>query len=429
MKGENRIKCKLDYNIVRVIGSFILHFITMGIIQSFGILFSELLETFEGNNADTSWVASINTGVMMLSGPVAGVIITKTNCRIAAMLGCFLAGCGMAFSALVNSLNWLYLTYGLLAGFGFGLGNLSAAIVINIHCANYRAFAMGLAASGSGVGTIVMPLFLRYCLDTFGWKGTFVMMAGVCMQGIVFGALLSPGHILPTPVDEELHEKNTNQISSKHLKKLLCKPQFICLTLGGTLMNMAFILPFVFLPDLMLQKGFSKYEATLPVTVAGIAGVIGRPFVGWIADVDGVNRSVLCGGLFIIGGIATTLGGHMDSIYLYMSYGGLLAIFTGSLAVLNPVIAQDIIGRDFIGLATGIIYFFNGLLILIGTPIGGVISDYSGSYNETFYFAGAVFILGGFVFLLIPLGNPSTKRKYEMTIETNTIDGSFRAKF
>ena len=61
---------KWNYNMVRVLCSFVLKVIFMGIIQSFGMIFYGIQEHYHSNNASTSWVASINTGVMLLAGKV-----------------------------------------------------------------------------------------------------------------------------------------------------------------------------------------------------------------------------------------------------------------------------------------------------------------------------------------------------------------------
>ena len=52
----------------RVLGSFILKTILMGITHSFGIMLYGIIDNLNSNNASASLVASINTGVMYLAG-------------------------------------------------------------------------------------------------------------------------------------------------------------------------------------------------------------------------------------------------------------------------------------------------------------------------------------------------------------------------
>ena len=62
------INIKWNYNMVRVACSFMLQFTYMGMIQSFGLVFSEILHVFQSNKLAVSWIPSINAGIVGLSG-------------------------------------------------------------------------------------------------------------------------------------------------------------------------------------------------------------------------------------------------------------------------------------------------------------------------------------------------------------------------
>ena len=55
-------------SVVLLVGSFILHFIGLGLSQSFGIIFSELLTFFDSGKSETSWIASLNFGLFLGCG-------------------------------------------------------------------------------------------------------------------------------------------------------------------------------------------------------------------------------------------------------------------------------------------------------------------------------------------------------------------------
>ena len=42
-----------------------------------------------------------------------------------------------------------------------------------------------------------------------------------------------------------------------------------------------------------------------------------------------INRPIMCGVLFIVGGIFTTVCDHMDQIYMFTIYSGLVGIVSG----------------------------------------------------------------------------------------------------
>ena len=53
---------------VLLVGNFILHFIGLGLSQSFGIIYSELLTFFDSGKSETSWIASLNSGLFLGCG-------------------------------------------------------------------------------------------------------------------------------------------------------------------------------------------------------------------------------------------------------------------------------------------------------------------------------------------------------------------------
>ena len=51
-----------------VLGSFILHFLSMGISQSFGVIYNELISVFETGAGETSWISSLFAGLLLGTG-------------------------------------------------------------------------------------------------------------------------------------------------------------------------------------------------------------------------------------------------------------------------------------------------------------------------------------------------------------------------
>ena len=54
--------------VVLVFASFVLHFLHMGIPQSFGVIYSELVSVFEVGEGQIGWVASLFTGMLLGTG-------------------------------------------------------------------------------------------------------------------------------------------------------------------------------------------------------------------------------------------------------------------------------------------------------------------------------------------------------------------------
>ena len=59
---------KIVNDVSLVFGSFVLHFLSIGISQSFGVIYGELLTVFEVEESEVGWVTSLFTGLLFGTG-------------------------------------------------------------------------------------------------------------------------------------------------------------------------------------------------------------------------------------------------------------------------------------------------------------------------------------------------------------------------
>jgi len=89
-------------------------------------------------------------------------------------------------------------------------------------------------------------------------------------------------------------------------------------------------------------------------------------------------------------GIATMVAPLCGSIvYSHMSYASLFGFFSGGYVGLTTVIADDLLGKDNVSNALGILYLFQGIATALGTPIVGKRKFFSIIYNFI-YLKGAM---------------------------------------
>ena len=69
---------------------------------------------------------------------------------------------------------------------------LPAIVMVGFYFEKRRAFAKGIAVCGSGIGTFVFASFGERLLSIYGWRGAIWMVAGICLNGAVAGALFRP---------------------------------------------------------------------------------------------------------------------------------------------------------------------------------------------------------------------------------------------
>ncbi|WAR27312.1 MOT14-like protein [Mya arenaria] len=174
---------------VIVIGAFLAHVITHGILYSFGILFIALEEKYGGTKAEIALIPSLMSGTLYLVGPLVSALITRYGCRTVTALGAVIGALGFITSVFANSLYLLYFTLGVLTGCGFGFVFLAAIVVVTRHFQKHRSLACGLALSGAGGGAFICSPLIEWLLATFSLSGTLLILAAIVLNCIPCGLL------------------------------------------------------------------------------------------------------------------------------------------------------------------------------------------------------------------------------------------------
>ena len=175
-----------------VIAAFMVNVITDGLSYSFGVLFVSLLSYFGANRSSTAWIGSLFAAVPLLCGPLASLVTNTIGYRKATILGGLITLVGFVSSFFVNSIEGLYLTYGVVAGLGISLPYLNSIVVLSEYFKKKRAFAQGLAECGAGVGTLIFAPLLERLIVVYGWRGALLIMGAISSNIIVCGCIFRP---------------------------------------------------------------------------------------------------------------------------------------------------------------------------------------------------------------------------------------------
>uniref|UniRef100_K1R9A4 Monocarboxylate transporter 12 n=1 Tax=Magallana gigas TaxID=29159 RepID=K1R9A4_MAGGI len=162
------------WGVVVVFAAFMIQIPSFGTAQSFGIYNMYLLKYFKD------------------ASPIATFLMNHMSHRKVALLGAVLSSAGLIAMPFAPNLVYMYGFYGVLSGLGFCLVYVPSHVLSGLYYDKQRSLATGLATSGSGVGAIIFPLLVNFLVDNFGWRGSFYIICGLCMQNIIFAGLLRP---------------------------------------------------------------------------------------------------------------------------------------------------------------------------------------------------------------------------------------------
>jgi MFS family permease len=90
-----------------------------------------------------------------------------------------LTGLGLMAASAARNLTEVYAAYGLGVGLGLGCAYVPAIGAVQRWFVRRRGFASGLAVSGIGVGTLVMPPLASFLIESLGWRGAYLVLGAL----------------------------------------------------------------------------------------------------------------------------------------------------------------------------------------------------------------------------------------------------------
>lgn len=117
--------------------------------------------------------------------------------------GALLAGVCLILSVWARNVLTLIVTIGVGTGMGLGLIYLPAIVSVTTYFEKYRSLATGIAVCGSGFGTFVFAPLTEFLIARYTWRGALMVIAGIVLNCILFGALFRPLVAKKRPVTVE----------------------------------------------------------------------------------------------------------------------------------------------------------------------------------------------------------------------------------
>lgn len=223
-------------------GSMLVNILVPGTIKSFGVLFVEFLEAFQASPSAAAWIPALCYFLYSSLGPISSILSVKYSYRTVTIIGGTFAAVGMIITYWATSVNFLYISYGVLVGTGAGLSFPPTVYIVTSYFVKLRGLANGLCISGSALGSIILPPVLRYLLVNFGYRGACLIMGGITLNVWVAAIFYQPvekhmkrvkkepdTHLIADNDDVILEESETNEDveAAPSMEKSPLKPQFM----------------------------------------------------------------------------------------------------------------------------------------------------------------------------------------------------------
>ncbi|XP_028650492.1 monocarboxylate transporter 14-like [Erpetoichthys calabaricus] len=180
-----------------VFASFIIHVLIMGSQMALGILYVEWLDEFKESRGLTAWIGSLAIGITLIVGPIIGLFVNTCGCRKTTIIGGLVTALGWTVSAYATNVYYLFISFGVTAGIGSGMAYLPAVVMVGQYFQKRRALAQGLSTTGTGFGTFITSVLLKYLCIEYGWRSAMLIHGAINLNLCVCGALMRPSPALP----------------------------------------------------------------------------------------------------------------------------------------------------------------------------------------------------------------------------------------
>lgn len=397
-------------------------FISIGFSYAFPkavtVFFKEIQQIFNTTYSEIAWISSIMLAVMYAGGPISSVLVNKYGSRPVVMAGGLLCCVGMVTASFSTSVTELYLTVGFIGGLGLAFNLQPALTIIGKYFYKKRPVANGLAMAGSPVFLSTLAPFNQFLFNTFGWKGSFLILGGILLNACVAGALMrpiGPKQTTNKPKNKVVMRADDSDVQKSHKKKSLWDKinkyldfslfkhrGFLIYLSGNVIMFLGFFAPIIFLAPYAKDKGIDEYSAAFLLSVMAFVDMFARPSVGFIANSKFIrpriqyffSLAVMFNGMCHL---LCPLAEDYTSLVIYAIFFGL---GFGSVSSVLFETLMDLVGAQRFSSAVGLVTIVECCPVLLGPPLAGKLVDETGQYKYMYLACGSIVFISS-VWLLI----------------------------
>jgi oxalate/formate antiporter len=342
--------------------------------------------------AQLQWTFSLLIILQTWCSPLQAYLVDRFGPRLLISLGALLAGGSWILSAAVDNIWALYLTYGVIGGFGTGIIYVGIIGLMVRWFPDRRGLAAGLAAAGYGFGAFFTSFPIDNMIKSSGYAHTLVVWG--IIQGVI-GILAAQWLRLPPDNYRVESTAPTAVIAAQQTRRnfsprdMLKNPIFYLLFVMMSMMSTSGLMvtsnvgPFA--KDFGVANVLVLGMAALPLslTLSRFTNGLTRPFFGWISDHIGRESTMALA--FSLEAVAIlVLFAFINQPALFVVLTGLVFFGWGEIFSLFPSTLTDTFGPKYAATNYGFLYIAQGVGSILGGPAAAFLKQTTGSWTAVF---------------------------------------------
>jgi MFS family permease len=377
--------------------------LSRGVLESFTVFLLPISASFGWDRATVVSIYSLAAVCNGLASPWVGRLFDRSGPRVIYGIGIASLGTAFSLAAFAWRLWQLELCLGLVVGFAAAcLGNVPNSTLLSRWFDRRLPTATAIVYSAAGAGILTLLPLSQLLIQYLGWRGAYRGL------GVALLALLAPLLILPwrnfAMGSPQLHRHPYPNVGGGGwtLLRAVRHPPFWALfsTFFFTALGMVAIS--VEVVAYLVDIGFPPLQAATAWGFSGVLMLIGMLTISGLDSLIGRGPSVLLS--------YTITGVGIGMLWLLRWYpsswllAGFVVCFGSTMGSRGPLLTAAIMetfrGKQ-IGTIFGAISLGSGLGSAVGSFTGGLIHDWSGSYDPVIGFALVSVFVGMLPFLFL----------------------------
>lgn len=383
---------------------FILLMLMFGTRLSFGLYIKPLADNFGATRALISFSQSLYMVTYAIFALIAGSLADTYGPKRVMVAGSIFMGVGMLLASQITALWQYYFTYGVLVAIGSGAMYVPISGAVAKFFTRQRNFALGITASGAGLGQFLIPPFMQKIVEFQGWQTAFLYTALLLLVfGVSLPWLVIRGRGLPQDAGIDLEKESAGKKDYKtvsvsvgdreknRFQKHYTLSQAIATTPFWTYFIMYFIIcfimdgvVFVHLFPYLTDIGFDGDTAAKSLGYLGLISTVAMVALGPLGD--RLNKRIFLTALFAVHTLLLIWLSHIQGKYSLWGFIVFYGILLGAAWPLLVSFLSDIFGSRSVGSILGACTIAFGIAGLVAPWVAGYIFDHYRSYRPIFYF-------------------------------------------
>lgn len=383
-------------------------FLTGFFTYAFSLFVVPIQETFDASRTEVMYSMTMATVLGLVTAPVIGAMVDRYSVRWLMTAGAILLGGGLLLMAQSQSVYQFAIIFGVsMSVANLLLGPLTGSTTISRWFSESRGRALGISATGTSIGGMLIPALVAYWLAQGDWRSTLENLA-YCILLIVLPLMVLVMRGQPEPSDEETQNAASDdsegaRIARQNLSmgEILRHRAFWAIGLSIGLLFCVYSALLANLTPFATGVGVAEARAASLIMVVSLSGLIGKLIFGMAADRINLRVGLwMAEGLVVVGLLLYALEPGYPlllaaSVLIGLAAGGMLPVWGALLAAIFGVVSY--------GRVMGLMMPLITLLVMPGYAFAGFMYDLTGGYQLCFLIFVGILVVAALLLLLLRL--------------------------